>query len=257
MIRVVSYPRDDAITKMFSASCQARVLWGGDATISHLRSMTSSPRCIDVCFADRYSLCFMEASAILSADDVAMERLINGFYNDVFLLDQNACSSPHLLLWKGSDNNIQQAKDIFWKAMSNLLIDKEEQPTIHAIDKFTHLCRIALTLDNCTSENEQQNLIYRVQLDEVPDDIDRFRGQHGFFFEATDNDFKALRRIVGENYQTVTYFGIDPKSIMKCVVNKGLSGIDRIVPVGSALDIGIVWDGYDLIGTLSRVISVQ
>jgi len=257
MIRVINYPRDDAVTELLSVSCQARVLWGGDETVTHLRAMKSSPRCVDVSFADRYSICLMEANAIISADGAAIERLVNGFYNDVFLLDQNACSSPHMVLWKGDNNRIQQAKSIFWSAMSKHLIKKKEQPAIHAIDKFVHMCRTALVIDNCSSENDQQNLIYRMQLDDVPDDIDCFRGQHGFFFEAIDNDFGVLRRIVDVNYQTVTYFGVDPESIMECVVSNGLSGIDRIVPVGSALDIGVVWDGYDLIGTLSRVISVQ
>jgi hypothetical protein len=36
-----------------------------------------------------------------------------------------------------------------------------------------------------------------------------------------------------------------------------LIGVDRIVPIGTALDIGIYWDGYDLIRTLSRVILVN
>ena len=34
-----------------------------------------------------------------------------------------------------------------------------------------------------------------------------------------------------------------------------LRGIDRVVPVGRALDMDIVWDGYDLIGSLSRLIT--
>ena len=33
---------------------------------------------------------------------------------------------------------------------------------------------------------------------------------------------------------------------------KKLSGIDRFVPVGQALNIELVWDGYDLNKILSR-----
>jgi hypothetical protein len=41
------------------------------------------------------------------------------------------------------------------------------------------------------------------------------------------------------------------------VVSNGLSGIDRIVPVGKALDMGVIWDGYDLIRTMSRIVNTQ
>lgn len=39
-------------------------------------------------------------------------------------------------------------------------------------------------------------------------------------------------------------------------VARRLRGIDRIVPIGQAMDIGATWDGCDLVRTLSRVISL-
>jgi hypothetical protein len=44
--------------------------------------------------------------------------------------------------------------------------------------------------------------------------------------------------------------------IQEFVLSHHLRGIDRIVPMGSAMDIGLIWDGYDLINVLSRVVSV-
>ena len=34
-------------------------------------------------------------------------------------------------------------------------------------------------------------------------------------------------------------------------------GIDRIVPIGKTMDFSLVWDGYDLIRSLSREISIN
>lgn len=255
MTRIIRYPREDAITEELSAIANARVLWGGDVTINHLRNMKTPPRCVDICFADRYSICIMNASAVNTADQDKLDSLISGFYNDVFLLDQNACSSPHLVLWQGREEEINAAKDLFWYDMEYHLKTKPASPVIHAIDKYTHFCRAAIWLDGSTSHSDQANLIYRVNLKNIPPDIENYRGQHGFFFETTDNDLSVLKSIVGERYQTVTYFGIDPQAIIDCVVETGLTGIDRVVPIGKALDIGVVWDGYDLIGTLSRVIT--
>ena len=41
------------------------------------------------------------------------------------------------------------------------------------------------------------------------------------------------------------------------MIRSGKPGIDRIVPVGKAMDIGVYWDGYDIIGTLSRKIMIE
>ena len=41
------------------------------------------------------------------------------------------------------------------------------------------------------------------------------------------------------------------------MTNNNLLGIDRIVPIGEALNIEIIWDGYDVIRSLSRIISLE
>ena len=41
------------------------------------------------------------------------------------------------------------------------------------------------------------------------------------------------------------------------MLNNNLLGIDRIVPMGSALNIDIMWDGYDVIRSLSRIVTVE
>jgi hypothetical protein len=46
------------------------------------------------------------------------------------------------------------------------------------------------------------------------------------------------------------------EKVREFIVRNGLRGIDRVVPVGQALDMDIVWDGYDIIGSLSRLITI-
>ncbi len=257
MIRVISYPRDDLITAAISKVCNARVLWGGDATISHLRSMPTRPRCVDVSFADRYSICILGAEAILAADDIALKRLAKSFYNDVYTLDQNACSSPHLVIWQGDECKIEEAMLKFWAEIEAYLLSRPVPHAIHASEKFNHLCRIALQMDSWVKAVRHQNLIYRVRLSRIPDGIEKHRGSCGFFFEVVDNDFDQLKLIVNERFQTATYFGVDAKKIIHMIREEGLIGLDRIVPIGNALDIGVIWDGYDLIATLSRIIAEE
>lgn len=257
MTALVSYPRDDAITRRLSAVADVRLLWGGDQTVLHLRSMPASPRCVDIPFADRYSLCLLSAPAVLAAASEEVLALSVGFYNDVFLLDQNACSSPHLILWQGTVQEVRAAQERFWGAVQALLHSKEPSPGIHAVDKYSHLCRTAIQIQGARKTPGPDNRVFRVALDEVPQDIAEHRGRHGFFFEAIDNDFTQLRRIVNPRYQTLTCFGVDSNALAQMIVADGLVGIDRVVPVGRALDIGVVWDGYDLVRTMSRIVAAQ
>ena len=61
---------------------------------------------------------------------------------------------------------------------------------------------------------------------------------------------------MSEKYQTITYFGIDAEELRSKIVANRLRGIDRIVPIGKAMDIGPMWDGYDIIRMLSRKINL-
>jgi hypothetical protein len=257
MTTLLNYPRGDAITQRLSEVADVRLLWGGDQTIHHLRRMPASPRCVDIAFADRYSLCLMSAPAVLAAESKTLQALGVGFFNDVFLLDQNACSSPHLVLWQGTAKEVASAQARFWGTIQALLNSKGQSPGIHAVDKFIHLCRTAIQLEGVRATPTLDNCVIRVSLDQLPENIAEHRGRYGFFFETIDNDLAQLSRIVNARYQTLTCFGVDTHALAQTVVANGLAGIDRIVPVGKALDIGVIWDGYDLIRSMSRIVAIQ
>ena len=40
-------------------------------------------------------------------------------------------------------------------------------------------------------------------------------------------------------------------------LKNNLFGIDRVVPIGKALDMNLIWDGYDVINSLSRIITLE
>ena len=44
---------------------------------------------------------------------------------------------------------------------------------------------------------------------------------------------------------------------MNFINKNNFKGVDRIVPIGQSLDMGLIWDGYDLIRTLSRVVEIK
>ena len=86
-------------------------------------------------------------------------------------------------------------------------------------------------------------------------EIEKIRPYNGTFVEINTNNLREIIKIISKKCQTVTYFGIESKKIKNFVIESGLSGVDRIVPVGRALDMNLIWDGKDLIFSLSRIIA--
>ena len=55
----------------------------------------------------------------------------------------------------------------------------------------------------------------------------------------------------------MTYFGIDRKNLQSFILNNHLNGLNRIVPIGQALDINFYWDGYDILNMLTKKIDLR
>lgn len=54
----------------------------------------------------------------------------------------------------------------------------------------------------------------------------------------------------------VTNEETDANALREELIAANIRGIDRIVPVGKAMDIDVIWDGHDLVGELSRIVNV-
>ena len=253
----VKYDQNESITGALSSECNARIIWGGDEAINSIRKLPIPERSIEIAFADSYSLCVMDPNAIVAADDTEIKRLAESFYNDTYLMDQNACSSPHLIVWLNTSKKAADAKQRFWGAVYEVTASKYELHPVNAVDKYMMLCQNAIELNNIASVERHGNYVYRIAVDTLPDDMDRLRGRFGYFYEYETDDIHSLAHIVNTRYQTLTYFGVDRAELVGFVVENGLTGIDRIVPVGKALDMDVIWDGYDIVRTLSRIIDVK
>lgn len=257
-IAIVRYQRDEDITAMFSAVCDVRLIWGGDDTIRDIRKIAIPARATEVTFADRNSICVIRAAAYLEMADPA--RVAQDFYNDTYLYDQNACSSPRLLVWVGSPETIRAAKERFWAAAHALVQQRYTLQPILAVDKLTAMCRVAIERPDAQQVAMPDWLIDRIGIADLELDLDRYRCAGGSFLEydlAEDVGLAPIAGAVTRKCQTLSYIGFDPAELRAWVLANRLTGIDRIVPVGRTAEFGLIWDGYDLIGGLSRVCDTR
>ena len=249
----VKYPRDNDITAEFCKIADARMIWGGDKTIAMVKSMPTSPRCVDIAFADRYSVALFDGETIVNSDEKTMQKLAENFYNDTYLMDQNACSSPQLILWV---NDSKTARDKFWQYVLDYAKQKYVLQDAVAVDKYTKMCEESISNPNVDAIKHFENILYRVELKELNQDVINHRGKGGFFFEYSLKNINEFMNIITEKYQTITYFGIDIQELRQQIISSHCRGIDRIVPVGKAMDIDVIWDGHDLIRELSRIVNI-
>jgi hypothetical protein len=250
----MSYSRDDEITAYFSSKCDARIIWGGDDTIQHIRQYPIKERTIEIVFADRYSFSIINSSDMLERSSNDINNITDRFYNDTYLMDQNACSTPHLIFWYGdSDDVIEQAKTRFWNAV-NKVSQKYDLTPIKAIDKYTLLCHLCMDSAERIKVQCYSNYLYTIDMQSLPEDISELRGKFGLFYQYNISDLSDMLPYINTKMQTLTYLGMDKEELASLIVENHIMGIDRIVPMGSSLDIDVYWDGYDIISTLSRCI---
>jgi hypothetical protein len=253
-LALVRYDRQNSATAFFSSICDVRIIWGGDSTIEQIRKNQLPARSFDVTFADRYSLCVINADQYIKEDKP--EKIAMGFYNDTYLFDQNACTAPHLIIWLGSDKNVKIAKNVFWDNLYKLLKTRYSIQPVIAVDKLTSFYNQSAHMVEVRKTATTDNLIWRIELKDLVKEIDAFRCTSGYFSEYHASSINELSKIINKKYQTLSYYGLSKEELSSFILEKKPNGLDRIVPIGRTSDFSLTWDGYDLINVLSRECSI-
>jgi len=251
-ICLLQYGHEQQITEYLSGICDTRIIWGGDQTISVIRKSPLKARATEITFADRYSFCVINADAYLNSQK--QRDITQGFFNDTYLTDQNACTSSRVVVWLGE--HIEEAKSIFWGNLHELVQEKYALQPVQAISKYLAFCKHAASNSSVHLEPKSDNLIYRVKLDNLSESDVDYIFNSGYFIEYEANSLDDTLSICSSSCQTLSYFGLEKDVLEQFVMAARPRGIDRIVPIGKTMDFSLIWDGYDLIRSLSREIEI-
>ena len=250
------YEKDLLINEKISRSVDARMIWGSNQTINSFKKFKTKPYCKDFNFFERFSICLLNSNKISNLNDFELQNFLKNFYNDTYLTDQAACSSPRIIYWYGK--NIKSIQVFFWSKMLAFL---KKQP--FSLNEYTAIDKDVFSILNFEKNKDfikdyfnYENLINIINLKKVPSNIDNFKGSNGFFYQYDLKKLNEINKTVNRNYQTLTYFGFSKKQIEKIILNKNLKGIDRAVPVGQSLNLDMNWDGIDLNNCLTREVVI-
>lgn len=250
-ICLLRYGRQQAINDALSALCDTRIIWGGDETIAQIRRSPLPVRALDIAFADRYSLAAIDAERYLAHENKA--ALAQAFFNDTLLNDQNACSSPALVVWLGQD--AAHARTLFWQHFRDYAAPRYTLEPVAAVDKLSRLYQLAAYYPGVRKASDDDNLLLRIDLPELTEEVMALRGNCGFFMEFEAASLDEITSICGERCQTLALFGVEKESVNQWLATHRPKGVDRIVPFGHTLDFTLHWDGYDLVAMLTRRIA--
>ena len=254
---LITYGRDDTVTSYLSAHCDMRVIWGGDNTINKIRQIPIPPTAIELSFTDKFSMSLISASEYMELDELAKSKLVTSFVNDAFWFGQMACSSPRLILWKGCKDAIKEAKKSFWARVNNSLnTDFADISAADIVNKLVASQSFAIESE-ITITSSKNNLINRIQLYSLDDMNTDLHCGAGLFYEYSVESLNEIMPIASRKIQTIGYFGVKEEAIRQFLIDYMPRGIDRFVPIGSALDFSPTWDGYNFLHEFTRIIDVR
>ena len=250
----IRYEHDKEITDYLSGISHVRVVWGGDQTISEFRKSPLPPRSTEINFADRHSLAVINVDSYLAHDK--KDSLIRDFFNDTYYSDQNACTSPRIVMWQGKDKDkAEEAKTDFWNRLHTILTGEYDLAAVQAVGKLHALYKAASKYE-ILKEDADDMLITRMSIDDMDEELMDYKYNSGFFFEKEIDNLAEMLPLCTNPCQTVGYFGLDKEQIRDFIKESRPKGIDRFVPIGKTMDFALIWDGYDLIRGMSRRVTV-
>ena len=248
---VVRYGHSEEVTRAFSMACDLRVIWGGDQTVSAIRSAPLRPHARDLTFPDRSSLCVIHAGRYGELSEDGREKLAEQFFNDAYWFDQLACSSPRELVWCGESEPVRAASRDFWAALGACIRRRQHQsPAAVHMRKLVFACESILDLP--VSEYRRVAETTVLQLDS-PEPLSAEHCGGGLFFERSIRQLGDLAPVLQRRHQTLTHFGFPRLELIELARLLAGRAIDRIVPIGQALQFHRFWDGYDLLQEFCRL----
>ena len=218
--------------------------------------MPMPPHAVELAFPDRWSLAVFSQAAFSALTGEERAALAHRFYNDTYQMDQNACSSPQMVLWL-EDGGSAEGRRLWWEAVAEEAGRRYPFGHYQAARKLEKLCLDAMTMVDAPIvrvERYAGNKLYVAGLDTLPADPTVLRGGFGLFFQCGLADLEALPSLLGPKVQTLVCGGLEPERVARLLAERRCTGVDRVVTLGQALEMDTIWDGKDLIACLSRVI---
>ena len=253
-INIIKYERSDEISEAISLLSDGRIIWGGDETVKQFKSYETKPKVKDLFFADRvsYSLIKSKVANDLSEDET--NNLVQNLYNDIYTFDQKGCSSPHCLFLLGD----KEQNSLFLKKTYTLISQLAEEnydTDIGSIATFKFNQITEDILDNKIESSLHSNnylILSELKGEVVPETCGT-----GYLYFVHLADLSEMKNYINRKIQSLGYYGLSKEDLNLLTDVSYTKGVDRIIPIGQALDFDYIWDGYNILTELVSLKTVR
>lgn len=252
---LLRYGHDDVITAYLSDHADVRMIWGGDATVKTIRKIPLKVEGKELVFVDRYAYAALRAVHWNKLNGEERSKVVQAIYNDTYYFEQQACSSTRALFWIGSKEEVEKARQTFYPLLQEIIGKKKLQfPTAFILKKQTHISALALS-ESLQKVQRTSNELTVIELNGLSPLLRDSCGG-GLLFHVQLNSLDDLIPFASHQDQTLTTLGFSSDELFTLAQSLNGRGFDRIVPIGQALEFNAVWDGYDLLRELTRVVTI-
>ena len=254
---LISYKKSENISAIISKISDIRIIWGGDQTVNDFKKFKTKPRCLDLNFSNRYSFSIINSKKFNGLSLIKIKELAKKFYTDTYTMDQNGCSSPKSVFWIG---NVEKKKqNFFWKEVTSIAECHFQFDLSKVSNKFFRISKDILSLNEQLSFDYKNFKVVKFKYNSKINfkKIEEIQTGLGVFFETKLTNVNLIKKFITPISQTMTYFGYSKDEIKNIIFINQFKGIDRAVQFGSAFQLSHIWDGYDMINTLSREIDLH
>lgn len=252
----LTYGHDDAISARLSDACDARILWGGDETVRRLRLVPLNPHATERAFASKRSLSVMATGAYAALAEDGRRQIAERMAADLAPFGQMACSSPHVLYWLGPEDEARcLAVDFGQRLEQTMVVKNAEIDVAQAVRRINFAFAAAAGGGVGHLQHRSHTTTVWAANAALAEPAETCGA--GLLTHAACATIGELAGLLRRDHQTITYFGLSEPDRSKLARDAGTAGVDRVVPIGRALEFGPVWDGYNLWGDLTRVVVLQ
>jgi len=130
---------------------------------------------------------------------------------------------------------------------------------VQAVSKLASVYKIGVNFDgvrlNEAVSYKPSNKLIRVQVQKLSQELMKHRNNSGFFMEYYAENLKEIEPLCVDKCQTLSYLGVAKEEIKQFLLDSKPRGVDRAVLIGKTMNFDLIWDGYDLIGQLTRIVK--
>jgi hypothetical protein len=256
-INIISYAHNQELSINISKNVNARVIWGGDQTIRTFKSLETAPRTKDIIFADRVSMLCIDCESYNELlDSNGLKIVLRNFFNDAYTFDQMGCSSPQIIYFIGNKTNYNICINKFQKEISEYI-------KIHYKYDITSLASLKLNrmvddaIEHVLISQTGDNYLKLIELDRELDESKLHGCGGGYFYVKRIDSTEDLNYLQQPKVQTICYYGLKKTDLQILIELSNGEGIDRIVPLGEALNFNYIWDGFNLFDELSKKVYIN